>query len=195
MASKYEGLKGRIPEEEQPASDRDVVIATEMAEYGSKSLLELTDAFNRVGEQITEKAAEKKVLDLRQEAIDILIRKTIDAQGADKVGMHGFTWSIKYEPYPVADDPSAAIEYFGGNGMEHLLTLKASEVATRLKNYVKEEALNNELEIVEKVGTTPDGEPMTTTEVRSKIPGVKVYLKPSLSRVKSTATKIGARIA
>lgn len=189
MASKYEGLKGRIPEQEKPPSERDVAIATEMAEYGDKSLLELTEAFNRVGEQIEEKATEKKVLDLRQEAIDILIRKGIDAAGADKVGMHGFTWSIGYEPYPVADDPTAAIQYFRENGMEHMLTLKASEVAARLKNYVKEEALNNELEVVEKIGQTPDGESITTTEVRSKIPGVKVYLKPSLSRVKSTATK------
>jgi hypothetical protein len=67
------------------------------------------------------------------------------------------------------------------------LTLKAGELATRLKTLVKEEAQNNELQIETKDVVDPDtGETRQVTEVRSKIPGVKVFLKNSLSRVKSS---------
>lgn len=188
MASKYAGLKGRIPEQEKPLTDRDQAIIKEMAEHAEKSLAELAVAYNAVEVQIEAAALVAAGLKHKQDALEILIRKTIDGNSIEKIGLDGFTWSNTYEPFPVADDPAAAVQYFKDNGMEDQLKLTASEVASRLKKHVKEEALANELEIIEKVVEGPDG-PVTTTEVRSKIPGVKVFLKPSLSRVKSTANK------
>lgn len=188
MASKYAGLKGRIPEQEKPLTDRSQAIIKEMADYKDKQLTELAAAYNVVDAQMEEAAKVVTAFKHRKDALEILIRKMIDAQNIEKIGLDGFTWSNGYEPFPVADDPALAIQYFKDNGMEDQLKLTASEIADRLKKHVKEEALANELEITEVTIDGPDG-PITTTVVRSRVPGVKVFLKPSLSRVKSTATK------
>lgn len=178
MASKYAHLKGQVPTEEP--SERDEVMTVLLAERESKTLGELTAEHNTLSDEFDEK---KRVLDavgLKIDACDILIRKNLAALDADSVSVNGRTWSTKFEPYPVAEDPSAIIKYFEEHHMTDQLVLKSSELASRLKAFVKEEAVNNELVI-----TTKDVNGVQTTEVRSNIPGVKVFLKATLSRPKS----------
>lgn len=186
MATKYASLRGKIPEEPRPPSPKDEKIKEFQKKYTDRTLLNLTKEYNRLDKESGDAADKLAGVNLELEAVELLLRGQLDAAGADSVKMNGFTWSPKVEPYPSAEDPALIIEYFKDNGMEDQLTLKAGELATRLKTFVKEEALANELIIEQKtVADEVTGEERTVTEVRSKIPGVKVFLKSSLSRVKS----------
>lgn len=188
MASKYARLKGKVPEQE---TERDQAINEFLAEWRNDSLAVLTEAYNKACTDGDELAAKVKKTNQRIDALEILIRRRLDAEDADSVGMHGFTWSEKFEPYPVAEDPVAIVKYFKDNELEDQLALTNSELAGRLKKYVKEEALANELVVVTKQVDDPDapGGTREVTEVRSHIPGVRVFLKAGLSRVKSKGVK------
>lgn len=184
MASKYAHLKGRVPERQ---TARDAALIAELEAIERQPLAELTEGYNAAVQEAEELAAKVKKVSVRLEAREILIRQGLDGQDADAVRMNGFTWSSKFEPYPVTEDPSAVVRYFKENGLEDQLELSASELNGRLKNFVKEEALNNELLVGEKeVVDDLTGETRQVTEVRSKIPGVRVFLKGGLSRVKSS---------
>lgn len=190
MASKYAGLKGRIPEQQ---SARDVALETAIEERKGKTVAELTEEFNAAKDQAALAATQAKVLKVKADALEILIRRKLDADEADAIRINGYTWSETFEPYPICDDIDLVLEYLLNpeNGMADQLKLKSSELAERLKNHVKEEALANELIIEQKEvddPTAPGGK-REVTEVRSRIPGVKVYLKPGLSRVKSKGAK------
>lgn len=186
MASKYAGQKGRIPEQQ---SARDQALDQAIAERLPKTVAELTKEYNETKDAAAEMTIKAKALKVKADALEILIRRKLDAEDADAIRINGYTWSETFEPYPVCDDIDAVLEYLQNpdNGMADQLRLKSSEIGERLKNHVKEEALANELIIDTKIVDDPSapGGQREVTEVRSRIPGVKVYLKPGLSRVKS----------
>lgn len=186
MASKYASLRGKIPEQPEPPSEKQQKIAEVQARYTDRSFLNLTAEFNRLQTTSDAAADNLKAINLELEAVERLIQEQLDAEGADSIRMNGYTWSGSCTPYPSAEDPAAIITYFKENGLEDQLTLKATELASRLKSFVKEEALANELVIEVKTFIDPNtGEESQYNDVRSHIPGVRVFLKNSLSRVKS----------
>jgi hypothetical protein len=180
VASKYAGLKGVIPEQQ---SQRDAALDLAIVERRTKTVAELTEEYNQVNAEAATLSLRAKVVGIQAKALEILIRKKLDADDADAIRINGYTWSETFEPYPIAQDPAVIEQYFREHGMEDQLRLTATELATRLKNHVKQEALANEL-IVQEI-PNPDNPGTTITEVRSQIPGVKVFLKAGLSRVKS----------
>lgn len=184
MASKYAGLKGKIPE--QP-TERDEVFRRETAKRADKTVGELTEEYNTVQDAIARLAEKTKTGNLLKRVLEVLIREKLDAQDADSINASGYTWTPQFEPYPIAEDVDAIVKYFQENGMEDQLQLKASELATRLKSFVKDEALANELiiEIKTEVDPATGEEVEIGRDVRSKIPGVRVFLGSGLSRVKS----------
>jgi hypothetical protein len=182
---KYKALKGKIPV--QP-SERDEAISAAIKEREGKSHTELMEELNALEPKIAEKAAELKALNTTYDALDIMIRERLEGLNVDGVKAHGFTWSKNVEPFPVvrAADVEQIVQYFRDNGMEDQLALKASEIAGRLKTFVKEEALAGEFEIEEVEVPDPEtGGTKTISEVRSKIPGVRIFLSEKLSRTKS----------
>lgn len=181
MASKWAHLRGKVPVEK---TERQQDVEAKLKEYGGKPIDDLTKTYNEKVSKAKELAAEAKDLKVEAESLDILIRKKLDAEGADAFRINGYTWSETFEPYPIAEDPAAIVKYFKEHGMEDQLALTTTELASRLKTFVKAEAENNELQIETKEEPGPDG-PMTITIVRSQIPGVRVFLKTGLSRVKS----------
>lgn len=191
MASKYEKLKGVIPVE--APTERDAAIETALKEHKGKPISELTAIYNGKIDELTGPdglAAKMKAAGQMITALEILIREALEGVEADSVSINGYTWSEACEPYPVvkAADVDQIVDYFLANGMEEQLKLKAGELATRLKAHVKEEALNGELDV--DVQMVPDPEaPGGEREVRtvhSKVPGVRVFMKASLSRVKTS---------
>lgn len=185
MASKYAGLRGKIPE--QP-TERDVQFKELSAKRKGKTFGELTEEYNAVVEGLKKLAERTKAGNLLKTVLEVLLRESLDAQDADSVNANGYTWTPQFEPYPIAEDVDAIVKYFRENGMEDQLQLKASELATRLKSFVKDEALANELiiEIKTEVDPSTGEEVEIGRDVRSKIPGVRVFLASGLSRVKSS---------
>lgn len=182
MASKYSGLKGRIPIQETPRGE---AVAAEIKRHGDKDIKQLTEDYNAVKshiEQLEAKVAEHKAV---EQALLVLIRRRIDASGADSITINGRTWSETFDPFPVCDDIGAIVTYLKENGMEDQLELTKSELSSRLKDFVKNEALANELDVEEV--KKEDGS--VETVVKSKIPGVRVYLKPGLSKAKAGKAK------
>lgn len=187
MASKYAHLRGKIPEQQAPPSEKSLKLIELQKVIVDRSFLNLTAEYNAKDKVVNGLKGDLKDAELELEAVELLIREQLDAEGTDGVRINGFTWSEGCEPYPslLARDTSGVVDYFKENGMEQELELKASELASRLKNFVKEEALAGDLIIEEKVVTDDLGEEHTVSEVHSRIPGVKVFLKKTLSRVKS----------
>ncbi len=183
MASKYAGLKGKVPE---APTERSQEITEHILKRAGQSFTDLAGDYNNLRGKIDGISAALKVLNTELDAIEIMLRESLEAQNADSVKTQGYTWSSNPEPYPSCENPEAIIAYFNDNGMADQLKLRSTELASRLKGFVKEEALANELIPSVKIVDGPDGEPIETLEVRSKIPGVKVFLKYSLSRVKSS---------
>lgn len=183
LASKYAGLKGKIPAEQ---TKRDVALLTELSTIEKQSVAELTAEYNAVKDAMEKSKAETKRLEILLEARKILILDRITESGGEGYkGLHGFTWTESFEPYPICKDPVAAVQYFRDHGMEDQLELKASEINSRLANFVKEEALRDELTIeTEKQIDPTTGEEREVQVVKSKIPGVQVFLDTKLSRVK-----------
>lgn len=183
MASKYAGLKGRIPGE---MTKHEAAVVAELATIEKLSVAELTAEYNAVQDAATKLAEEAKRLGVMLKARKLRILDRITESGGDGFkGLHGFTWSESFEPYPACDDPGAAVAYFRENGMEDQLELRASEIDSRVESFVKEEALRGELRIeTEKQVDPATGEEREVQIVRSKIPGVKVFLDTKLSRVK-----------
>lgn len=187
MASKYAHLKGQVPED-QP-TEREESIARYLEEYriADTTTVAVAARYNGLERLKAKLAAETKVINQMLEAVEIIFRERLDGEGLDAVKADGYTWSVSYVPYPVCEDPALIEQYFLEHGMEDQLHLKASELASRLKNHVKEEAQNNELII------DIETDPVTGVEikrtVRSQIPGVKVFLDASLSRTKSSTAK------
>lgn len=181
MASRWAHLRGIVPEKK---TERQEDVEKKIVEYGEKTLDELTKIYNEKWDEDSELSKKQKALKVEFDALEILLQKRMDIDKADAYRMNGFTWSQKTEPYPSAEDPAAIVEYFKTHGMEDQLTLTVSELASRLKSFVKAEADNNELQVEIKT-VQIDGQDVEVTEVRSQIPGVKVFLKNALSRVKS----------
>lgn len=187
MASKYAGLRGKIPVQK---TDREEAIEKIYQEHKDDEIAVIAAAYNDRVAQATELAARAKIVANHLEAYDILLREKLDALGGDGISMHGYTWSPKTEPYPVCDDPEQIVKYFTEHEMADQLVLTKTELASRLKSFVKEEALNGELIVEPKTVTDPDtGEERIVNEVRSQVPGVRVFMKESLSRVKSRGAK------
>jgi hypothetical protein len=184
LASKYAGLRGKIPVQRTPRAE---ALVEALRERRSKKVGELTTEYNAakaVSVELAAKTAANKVI---LDALEILIREYLDANEADGIKSDGYTWTPTYVPYPSADDPAAVIKYFRENNMEDLLQLKNSELAERLKAFVKAEAAEGTLIIEEREVTDPDtGETKMVQDVRSNIPGVKVFMSEGLSRVKSS---------
>lgn len=187
MASKYAGLQHTIPQE---PTERDAAIEALLEEHGNDAIAALITKYNLGKVKAAEQAAATKTHGQYMTAIDILIRRKLDAEDADAITVQGFNWSEIYEPYPQAEDPEAIVKYFLEHDMGDQLKLTKTELASRLKNHVKNEATNNELVVteVEQIDKTT-GETKMVKEVRSNIPGVKVFLKASLSRTKASTKR------
>lgn len=179
MASKYAGLKGKIPVELTPRQEN---VQREYAERKDRTFAQLAEEYNKLDADRAELARKAAGIKAKADAIEDLMREALDGMDADKIVTQGYNWSDCPEPYPVVEDIDAIVKYFNEHEMGDQLTLKKTELATRLRSFVKEEALANEL-IVTTVEDPVTHE--TRTEVRSNIPGVKVFLKPSLSRTKA----------
>jgi hypothetical protein len=182
---KYEHLKNSIPRQQ---TERSAAVEALLKEWSLDSISTITERYNLVNHQAARITAIAARLGVRAAALEILIKKRLEADDSDGIIVNGYTWSENVEPLPVCEDPDAIVKYFKEHEMEDQLALNKGELANRLKNFVKDEALNNELEIVTVEVDDPEapGGKRETTEVRSKIPGVKVFLKSKLSRVKSS---------
>lgn len=185
MASKYAMLKGKIPKE---PTERDVRLVAEMAKQKGKSFTELAEIYNRTEAVKAKLDAKSKEQGAKLAALAALLEEHLEGTNADNITTQGRTWGISYEPYPTAEDPEQIVKYFNENGMASQLELTKTELASRLTNFVKEEAAANELIIEDKIIETPDG-PKEVREVRSKIPGVKVFLWSGLSKAKARVAK------
>lgn len=179
MASKYAGLYGTIPEE---PTQREAAVIEAIKERSERTPHELTAEHNTLSLEAEGLAKQVKQLSIKMTAVEALIRERLDSLNGEALSINGKTWSRKFEPYPVCDDPAAIVKYFKEHDMEDSLELTKTELATRLKAFVKEEALNNEL-IIETVKDPVTGE--DKIDVRSQIPGVRVFLKAGLSHPKS----------
>lgn len=182
MASKYASLKGKIPELPRESSEREKAIAAEIIEFGDQPFEWLTATFNsrRIAKDRAEEAVEQA--DIKLEAVQRAILSKLDTESLDAIKANDYTWSGKTEPYPVVEDNAKLVAHFIDNHQEDMLTMHWM----RLKGIVREEALANELVIEEKtIVDQQTGKEITYNDVRSQIPGVRVFLKPSLSRVKS----------
>lgn len=183
-APKYAHLKGRIPE---APTEKAAAVIEQMKAYASLTIVELTAEYNKIeseGEDLKKKVA---VHSAKDKALEALIRGHLKQQGIEAVTASGFNWGENVEPYPICEDRDQIKKYFKDNGMEDQLELNGTELATRLKSFVKEEAAANELTIEVKEIDDPEapGGKREVTEVRSKIPGVKVFLATKLSRTKA----------
>jgi hypothetical protein len=181
MASKWAHLKGKVPERAPTA--RDVGLAEELKKIEETTIDVLTDEYNALWKESDDLAALAKANKLKMDAREIMIRKRLAAKGIDGAMVNGYTWTEKFEPYPVCEDPAAIVEYFRTHEMEDQLVLTNTELANRLKTFVKDEAARGELQIITIPGENGEED---RTEVRSSVPGVKVFLKADLSRVKSS---------
>lgn len=189
MANKFAGLKGTIPVDEPDITDE--ALLKLLQEREAKTLDELTREFNGLEDDLALHAVQTARLGLRAKALDILLRKKLAAENADAVTMHGYVWGVNVEPYAsvLAKDIPTVEQYFRDHDMLDLLELKTSEIASRLKNFVKDEAENNLLNVEEETVELPGGELTVKRTVTSQIPNVRVFLKPTLSR-KKVALKI-----
>ncbi len=188
MASKYAKLKGKVPE--QP-TERDEALDENIKTWKDDPAGSLTERYNAAVMEGARLASLVKTNKYVIDALEILIRRKLDAEDAESLGMHGYTWSETFEPYPVAADPAAIVKYFNEHGLGDQLVLSNSELASRLKKYVKEESMENELVVKTIMVDDPEapGGQREVTEVWSRIPGVRVFLKGGLSRVKSKGAK------
>lgn len=185
MASKYAALKGKIPKE---PTERNIKITDEMGKRKEKSFAELAAEFNKVELIIGKLKAKEADMGLKLKAITALMEDKLEAEDADNITTQGRTWGMSYEPYPSAEDPEAIVQYFNENGMAAQLVLNKTELAARLVTFVKEEAANNELIIETETVEGPEG-PFEKQVVKSKIPGVKVFLWSGLSKAKARVAK------
>jgi hypothetical protein len=178
----YSNLKGNVPEEPTP---RQAALQEALDTRATKTIAELTEEFNRKAAEAASLSTQAKALGNEVDALEILIRRRLKEAELESADVNGFVWTETCEPYPslLAADAPSIIEYFKNNGFEDLLQLKTAEVTERLKGIVKDEAKAGELEIVE----IDNGDGTTRTEVRSTIPGVKVFLKYKLSRTKGAS--------
>ena len=180
MPSKYANLRNSIPE---IPSARDHAIEGYLHDYEGMTLNALTGAYNEINDGMDVLETQIKALVLQREAVSILIRQRLASENLDGATINGYTWTDKPSPHPVVDDPTAVVDHFLQQGQKDMLSVHYQ----RLASIVKEEARNNELDITVTTEVNPDtGEEVETTEVRSRIPGVRVYLRPGLSRVKSS---------
>lgn len=185
---KYSHLKGTIPKGQKEPTPRDAAIAAEIKRLNrlQLSLADLATGYNRL--MTTAEASAKNLarINVQLEAHEQLLLGALESSDLERATADGYTWSEGCEPYPVCEDPAAIVAYFKENGMEEQLALTKTELASRLKTFVKEEAVNNELIIETKVIPHPvTGEEIEVPDVRSKVPGVRVFLKTSLSRRKA----------
>jgi hypothetical protein len=185
MASKYAALKGKIPKE---PTERNIKITQEMGKRKEKAFAELAAEFNKVELIISKLKGKQAEMALKLNAISALMEDKLEAEDADNITTQGRTWGMSYEPYPSAEDPEAIVKYFNENGMAAQLVLNKTELAARLVTFVKEEAANNELIIETETVEGPDG-PIEKQVVKSKIPGVKVFLWSGLSKAKARVAK------
>lgn len=185
MASKYAMLKGKVPKE---PTERDIKLVSQMERHKGLTFTELAQLYNTTEAVIAKLTGKAKEVSVKLAALAALLEDHLEGQNADNITTQGRTWGISYEPYPTAEDPEAIVKYFNENGMASQLELTKSELAARLTNFVKEEAAANELIIEDKTIDTPDG-PKEVREVRSKIPGVKVFLWSGLSKAKARVAK------
>lgn len=186
MASKYAHLKGQIPVEEIVYSPE---VTAFMAAFAVEDLNDGDRAkrFNTLTNESIELSKQVKVLSNKLDAAEANMLKGLDANGTEAVKADGYTWTPTFEPYPSCEDPEAIVKYLKRKKMGSMLVLKVSELASRLRSLVKDEAVNNELRITIDEYTDPaTGEVKQRRTVRSRVPGVKVFLKAKLSRVKSS---------
>jgi hypothetical protein len=180
---KYSKLEGTIPAE---PTERDEAIIAGIEERKHKTFAELATEYNQLEVASLELTKKVKAQSVTFAVLEILLRGHLEATDADSISTLGFNWSRGCEPYPVCEDPDAIVKYFNEHEMGDLLALTKTELAGRLKKLVKEEALANELQITTETVEGPNGEPVEKQVVRSNVPGVRVFLKKSLSRTKAS---------
>lgn len=183
MASKYGHLKGKVP---APPTERDEAIEAALRPLQGKSMQALALLYNTQKAKAAILARHAKARKAVIDALEMVMLRNLESAGLDGIKAEGFTWSPSFEPFPVCEDPDAIVKYFEENGLEDQLKLTKTELAGRLKSFVKDESVNGELEFGTKEITDPDGSIREVPDVRSKIPGVRVFLQSALSRVKSS---------
>jgi hypothetical protein len=188
---KWSALKGTVPEPPAaPQGEWREKVESIRTEHAGKSLVELTAEFNGVmGEQERRKGRDSE-LTAAKEALMGLVIQALQESGSDIWRGNGYSFSESPEPYAVVENRAAVAEHFIPVG-EMLAALDAGDLdmvgflleRTRLNlahvsvpwatlnGLVKSEAEAGELVM--------DGD-----IVRCSIPGVRVYLKPGISRRK-----------
>lgn len=188
---KYSGLKGTIPE---APTQHEAAVEKAIGEWRGKSRVDLTAELNKVRDRQDAREAENKKDSAVRKALEHLIRVDIRDSGEDSVRVNGYTWTPVGTPYPAISDPAAVVKHFIENDMKDLLVLNTTELAARVANIVKDEALAGQLRVeitTEKDPTT--GKDVEKVEVFSSIPGVRVFLKPTLDRRKSSTKGAAAQ--
>lgn len=176
--------RGRIPEAPREPSPKEVLYNTTLEESRVLTLEEMTERYNALSEEEDKQAAVLGNIKTRLEALEYLIQRKIEATGADNLSVNGYTWTPKADAYASAEDSAALVKHFIDNGQAHLLSIHPA----RLTSMVREEIDEGTILIEPKEVVDPTtGETKTINEVRSSVlPGVKVFLKDSLGRVKSS---------
>lgn len=189
MASKYGKLRGQVPpkpSDDQPGSERAQRLLAHTESHRGEGLAAWAEHLTNLRRAEEEIKASLKLCEEEQEAIEGLVMDELEGRNEDAVSTGGFTHSVKYEPYPNPTDRPGLLQYCldEANGLRDALILPPA----RLAAIVREEAEANEL-IIETKTIQVDGQEVEVQEARSRLlPGVRVFLKRTLSRVKSRAS-------
>lgn len=177
---KWSKHQGRIPEE---PTERDEAFHKALEEYEGLKLDVLTAEYNKQEEKKKEQAGLLKATEVRLDCLEFLIRKKIDASGADNVGMNGYTWTPTVEPYAAVSNSAALVKYYVENGMLDMLSVHPSRVTSAIKEEIEAGTIAVEIE------QRPDGVGGFTdvSVVKSSVlPGVNVFMKNKLGRRKQS---------
>lgn len=186
MASKYAKYKGKVPlAQVESTTERDQEIAkiqVELKDHNLAQLAAVLTGLRGIEEKLT---SQLKTTGYHRAAVEELILNLLDAGETDAVSTGGHTLSTKFEPYPQVDDKAALLKHcLDDEELRETLSLNPQ----RLASMIREEAENNLLQIEEKE-IDKDGEKVVVQEARSsQLPGVRVFLKRTLSRVKARSS-------
>lgn len=179
--------RGKIPPPPREPGPKEILFNEIVNEWRDKPLGEIAEQFNTWDAEKDALAAQVDKLDGKLDALKYLIQKKIEATGADNMSLAGYTWTPKADAYASAEDNAKLIQHFIDNGQQHLLQIHPS----RLSSMVREEIDAGTYLVEDKTVVDPvTGEETTVQEIRSAVlPGVKVFMKDSLGRQKSTRSK------
>lgn len=181
MASKWSTLKGKLPEVPEDSTRLDLLHA-EQDKHSGKPLVELTKEYNSRRDELNAIKEREKELNLEVEALERLIVKALNDSGSDIWRGNGYSFSESVEPYPSVQNSADVVRWVKENGMEDLLTLNYQRLSSIVKEHITEGNVDIETEVL---GRDAEGNEITRETIKTKIPGVNVFLKSGLSRRKA----------